>query len=116
LRRLTISTSPFLQVPFTGSPNDVTLNARFRVVPDVLADGVCGGANSVEPPVSYTGSYVNGEVEDHQWLFTSTAIELASLKAQPTTSPVVPVALIGVSAVVLLGVVFLARRRRRKTA
>jgi hypothetical protein len=41
-----------------------------------------------------------------------TAITLESLQAQPTTSPVVPVALIGVSAAALISVVFLVRRRK----
>ena len=43
-----------------------------------------------------------------------TAVTLSSLQAQPTTSPVLPVALVGVSAVVLISVVFLTRRGRRK--
>jgi hypothetical protein len=47
---------------------------------------------------------------------TPTAITLNSLQAQPTTSPVVPVALIGVSAVALIGIVYFTRRSRRKTA
>jgi hypothetical protein len=41
-----------------------------------------------------------------------TAITLNSLQAQPTTSPVVLVALVGVSALALIGVVFVARRRK----
>jgi hypothetical protein len=41
-----------------------------------------------------------------------TAITLNSLQAQPTTSPIVPVALVGVSALALIGVVFVARRRK----
>jgi hypothetical protein len=45
-----------------------------------------------------------------------TAITLDSLQAQPTTSPILPVALIGVSAAALIGVVYLTRRGRRKTA
>jgi hypothetical protein len=47
---------------------------------------------------------------------TPTTVKLDSLQAQPTTSPVVPVVLIGVSAVALIGVVFFTRRSRRKTA
>jgi hypothetical protein len=41
-----------------------------------------------------------------------TAVTLSSLQAQPTTSPVLPVALVGVSAVALIGVIFLARRKK----
>ena len=41
-----------------------------------------------------------------------TAVTLSSLQAQPTTSPVLPVALVGVSAAALIGVVFLIRRRK----
>jgi hypothetical protein len=41
-----------------------------------------------------------------------TAITLESLQAQPTTSPVVPVVMIAVSAVALIGVMFLIRRRK----
>lgn len=96
-----------------GTGPDVILFARFRVVPDILANGACGSTGELP---AYNGSRVNGEVEDYRWVFTPTAIELASLKAQPTTSPLVPVALIGVSAAVLLSVVFLTRRGRRKTA
>jgi hypothetical protein len=43
---------------------------------------------------------------------TPTAVTLSSLQAQPTTSPVLPVALVGVSAVALIGVVFLIRRKK----
>ena len=42
----------------------------------------------------------------------TTAVTLSSLQAQPTTSPVLPVALVGVSAAALIGVVFLIRRRK----
>jgi hypothetical protein len=41
-----------------------------------------------------------------------TAVTLSSLQAQPTTSPVLPVALVGVSAAALIGVVFLIRRKK----
>ena len=43
---------------------------------------------------------------------TPTAVTLNSLHAQPTTPPIVPAALIGVSAVALIGVVLFARRRK----
>jgi hypothetical protein len=43
---------------------------------------------------------------------TPTAVTLSSLQAQPTTSPVLPVALVGASAVALIGVVFLIRRKK----
>ena len=43
---------------------------------------------------------------------TPTAVTLSSLQAQPTTSPVLPVALVGISAVALIGVVLFARRRK----
>ena len=43
---------------------------------------------------------------------TPTAVTLSSLQAQPTTSPVLPVALVGVSAIALIGVVLFARRRK----
>ena len=48
---------------------------------------------------------------------TPTAVALSSLQARPTTtSPVVPVALVGASAAALIGVVTLIRRNRKKTA
>jgi hypothetical protein len=43
---------------------------------------------------------------------TPTAVTLSSLQAQPTTSPVLPVALVGVSAMALIGIVFLIRRKK----
>ncbi len=43
---------------------------------------------------------------------TPNAVTLSSLQAQPTTSPVVPVALIGVSVATLIGAVFVIRRRK----
>jgi hypothetical protein len=43
-----------------------------------------------------------------------TAVELSSLQARPTSSPVLPVALVGVSAAALIGIVFLTRRGRKK--
>jgi hypothetical protein len=42
----------------------------------------------------------------------TTAVTLNSLHAQPTTSPILPVALVGVSAVALIGIVFLIRRKK----
>jgi hypothetical protein len=44
-----------------------------------------------------------------------TAITLDSLQAQPTTSPVLPVALIGLSAIALIGSVLFFRRRKQTT-
>jgi hypothetical protein len=41
-----------------------------------------------------------------------TAVTLESLQAQPTTSPVVPAALVGISAAALIGIVYLIRRRK----
>ena len=45
-----------------------------------------------------------------------TAVTLSSLQAQPTTSPILPVALVGASAAALIGIVFLTRRGRKKSA
>jgi hypothetical protein len=79
--------------------------ARFRV---------CGGVGSTgaRDCDSPTGAASTGEVEDYYWNFGPNAVTLNSLQAQPTTSPVVPVALIGVSALALIGVVFVVRRRK----
>jgi hypothetical protein len=61
---------------------------------------------------SPTGASAAGEVEDYAWGFGLTAVTLESLQAQPTTSPVLPVALVGVSAAALIGIVFFIRRRK----
>jgi hypothetical protein len=80
-----------------------TCYARFR-----LCGGV-GGASDCDSP---KGSSATGEVEDYAWVFGTNAVTLESLQAQSTTSPIVPVALIGVSALALIGVVFVVRRRK----
>ncbi len=80
--------------------------ARFRI---------CGGVGGARDCDSPTGLSKAGEVEDYAWGFSPTAVTLESLQAQPTTSPVLPVVLVGVSAAALIGVVLFARRGRRKT-
>ena len=99
---------------FTGSGGNVTLPARFRIVPDRNTDGFCLPASQGgdEPDVVSTGEYFNGEIEDYIWSFTPTAVTLSSLQAQPTTSPLAPLALVGVSALALITVVFFVRRKR----
>ena len=63
---------------------------------------------------SPTGASTVGEVEDYAWGFGPTAVTLESLQARPTTSPAMPVALIGVSAATLIGVVLFVRLGRRR--
>jgi hypothetical protein len=77
--------------------------ARFRL---------CGGSGGARDCDSPLGESRTGEVEDYHWTFGPNAVTLNSLQAQPTTSPVVPVALVGVSALALIGVVFVVRRRK----
>jgi hypothetical protein len=88
-----------------GNGASTPLNARFRL---------CDTATTCN---ALTGEVYNGEVEDYQWGFGPTAVTINSLQAQPvTTSPVLPVALVGVSAAALIGVVLFTRRVRRKTS
>lgn len=82
---------------------DGTCYARFRL---------CGGSNGANNCSSPTGNSTTGEVEDYAWPFGPTAVELSSLQVQPTTSPVAPIALVGISAAALIGVVFLVRRKK----
>lgn len=86
-------------------PNGTNINqsfyARFRICE---AAGACNSPSAT--------NVTNGEIEDYYWSFGPLAVTLSSLQAQPTTSPVVPVALVGVSALALIGVVFVARRRK----
>jgi hypothetical protein len=105
---VTISSLPYnpgglqFDIPDTVTfPN--TFYARFRV---------CGGISGARDCDSPTGSSLTGEVEDYQWGFSPTAVTLSSLQAQPTTSPIVPLALVGVSAAALIGVVLFIRRRK----
>ncbi len=94
--------------------NNVTLNGRFRLVEDRLLDMNCTSQTNggPEPDLLYEGPYMNGEIEDHQWPFGPTAVTLNSLQAEASTAPIVPVALLGGTALVTLGVVFFARRRK----
>ena len=87
-------------IPTTFDTFPSLLSARFRLC---SASGACN---------TYGGSAADGEVEDYRWGFGPLAVTLESLQAQPTTSPVVPVALVGVSAAALVGVVFFIRRRK----
>lgn len=82
---------------------DGTCYARFRL---------CGTADGTNDCSSPTGNSTTGEVEDYAWAFGPTAVALSSLQAQPTTSSILPVALVGVSMAALIGVVFFARRRK----
>jgi hypothetical protein len=80
-----------------------TFYARFRV---------CGGVGGSDDCGSPNGPAGTGEVEDYAWNFGPLAVTLESLHAQPTTSPIVPVALVGVSALALISVVFYIRRKK----
>jgi hypothetical protein len=92
---------------FTSS----SYNARFRLYPRDPGGGCwTGTGNYLKFPNQF--QHFNGEIEDYAWVFGPNAVTLNSLQAQPSTSPVVPVALIGVSAAALIGVVFFIRRRR----
>jgi hypothetical protein len=87
----------------SGTTFPGVLYARFRL---------CGGRGFTDDCSTPTGVSVSGEIEDYAWDFGPLAVTLESLEAQSNTSPVLPVALIGVSAAVLIGVVFLVRRRK----
>lgn len=85
-----------------------TLYARFRL---------CGGASGSNDCGTPSGASTTGEVEDYAWDFGPLAVTLESLQAQPvTTSPVLPLALVGGAAVILIGTVFFTRRGRKHTA
>ncbi len=86
------------QVDFTTRPS---FYARFRI---------CNFAAQCNSPSAT--NVLDGEIEDYYWSFGPLAVTLDSLQAQPTTSPIVPVALIGVSTVALISVVLLVRRRK----
>ncbi len=83
---------------------NTTVYARFR-----LCGGTAGAGNDCNTPL---GASASGEVEDYAWGFGPTAVTLESLQAQPTTSPVLPVALVGVSAAALIGIVVFIRWRK----
>ncbi len=100
---------------FPGTGPNITLNARFRVVPDVFADGLCSAVSlgGDEPDLSYTGPYLNGEIEDYQWPFNPTAVHLSMLKAESSASPVLPLTLAGLAAAILVGSAIVIRRKKR---
>jgi hypothetical protein len=82
---------------------DLTVYARFRIVPDLDADGDC----TDQAAVSYTGFVDDGEVEDYEWSFGPNAVTLSGVATSPLA--MAPVAL----GVVALGAVIVVRRRRR---
>jgi hypothetical protein len=95
----------YFDIPASPACFGGTCYARFR-----LCGGV--GGTSTSDCDSPDGPSTTGEVEDYAWVFGTNAVTLESLQAQSTTSPIVPVALIGVSALALIGVVFVVRRRK----
>ncbi len=100
---------------FPGTGPNITLNARFRVVPDVFADGLCLAVSQFgdEADLSYTGPYLNGEIEDYQWPFNPTAVHLSMLKAESSASPVLPLTLAGLTAALLVSSAIVIRRKKR---
>jgi hypothetical protein len=62
-----------LPASFTTNPTS-TLNVRFRIY----------DANNLPSTISPKGLAVGGEVEDYQWQFTPTAVNLDNLNARPT--------------------------------
>jgi hypothetical protein len=112
---------------FGGGPNELpagsasfsTANLRFNIPSGTTVEGsfyarfrICGGASGANDCGTPTGSSLTGEVEDYLWSFGPLAVTLESLTAQPTTAPTVVVALVGVSAAALIGVVLFVRRRK----
>jgi hypothetical protein len=93
----------YFDIPASPACFGGTCYARFRL---------CGGASGTSDCNSPDGLATTGEVEDYAWVFGTNAVTLESLQAQSTTSPVVPAALVGVSALALIGVVFVVRRRK----
>ena len=90
-------------VALTVSPDYVTgttLNVRFRLY---------DGTPSV---ISAKGLAIGGEVEDYQWTFNPTAVTLTSLAARSDEAESIGWQWMIGSAIVLLGMVGLARRRR----
>jgi hypothetical protein len=90
--------------PVPGFPG--TLYARFRIC---NATGTCNAPDST--------NVTNGEIEDYVWNFGPTAVTLDSLQAQPVNpSPVLPLALVGGAAAILIGAVLFTRKSRKHTA
>jgi LPXTG-motif cell wall-anchored protein len=92
---------------FDGTPPDVVLNARFRLVTDVGSDSDC---SLDEPVLTFQDAYLNGEVEDYQWTFSPTAITLTNLSARSEANT----ALAGVAGLLLLTGAFILIRRRKR--
>jgi hypothetical protein len=91
-------------VPSSGYTQGDDLYARFRICP---TSGGCDAPDDTDTGV------LNGEIEDYFWEFdTPNAVTLNSLQAEASTAPIVPVALLGGTALVTLGVLFFARRRK----
>jgi hypothetical protein len=89
--------------------NSQTFYARFRLVTDADADGDCTDQSA--PGV--TGLAVGGEVEDYQWAFSPTAIRLSEANLQEARQPAWPAGALVMVAVVSLGLVILAEKRKR---
>jgi hypothetical protein len=89
--------------------------SRFRLFDRYPDTGTC--KLTALTRLAPNGQFVEGEVEDH-WLDqgTPTAVTLNSLQAQPaTTSPVLPLALVGGAAAILLGAVLFTRKSRKQS-
>ena len=92
-----------------GTPNLQSFYARFRVCPSCNGNGSCNSAHSGQ--CSYTV-----KSKTTLWNFGPLAVTLESLQAQPvTTSPVLPLALVGGAAAILLGAVLFTRKSRKQS-
>lgn len=120
---VTAGTSTFVfNVPagtFNGTSSK-SLYARFRLFPaNEINPGLWiyayDGRNSegaFNSPLIPPGQSAGGEVEDYQWPFGPTAVNLSGLSASATTSPLTAVLMVIPMVAIIGGGVAFARRRR----
>jgi len=95
-------------VSFTPpAQSNTTVNARFRLfdVADIPGGSLDAG--------DFTGGVNNGEVEDYQWSFGPTAVNLSSFNANNNVAS--PVGLVIVISLILAAGSFIIIRRRKAT-
>ena len=93
-----------------GTTFDDAFNARFRLYPDLqIPDTLVAGPSGIDAAPSPSGGAIGGEVEDYTWALSPNAVTLSSLAATDVSRAAWPAA----AGLGVLGIVLLARRRRK---
>ena len=97
-------------LPFGAASGSPVFYGRFRLAPDLDADGDC----SDQAAIDLTGLVSGGEVEDYEFNFTPTAVRLSKLETRTGENGMPWPILLGVGLLGFVGCVLLWRRLTTK--